>query len=222
MTPRNYKAGYKSSRPAMRNEEIATRFSEIADMLDILGEDTFRSLSYQRAARQLESLTENVEDLVREGRVDQIPGIGRALAEKIVEYVTTRRIAYYDELRAKFPPGVLDLLKVRGLGPKKVKILWQQLGITDLDTLRIAAQRHLLQRVKGFGEKTEENLLRAVELAKEGQARAFLVDAARVVDSIVAHMHTTQTVERIEAAGSFRRMRETVGDIDILAVAKDR
>src|SRR5437867_11354143 len=110
----------------MRNEEIATRFSEIADMLDILGEDTFRSLSYQRAARQLESLTENVEDLVRAGRVDQIPGIGRALAEKIVEYVTTGRIAYYDELRAKFPPGVLDLLKVRGLGPKKVKILWQR------------------------------------------------------------------------------------------------
>jgi len=206
----------------MKNEEIAARFSEIADMLDILGEETFRILSYQRAARQLESLADDVEELVRQGRVDQIPGIGAALAEKITEYVTTGRIAYHDELRAKFPPGVLDLLKVRGLGPKKVKILWQQLGITDLDGLRTAAQRHLLQRVKGFGEKTEENLLRAVELAKEGQARAFLVDAARVVDSIIAHMHATKTVERIEAAGSFRRMRETVGDIDILAVAKDR
>src|SRR5436309_6889364 len=120
----------------MGNEETEPRFSEIADMLDILGEDTFRRTSYQRAAGQLESLTENVEDLVRAGRVDQIPGIGRALAEKIVEYVTTGRIAYYDELRAKFPPGVLDLLKVRGLGPKKVRILWQQLGITDLDTLK--------------------------------------------------------------------------------------
>src|SRR2546430_7803573 len=96
----NYKDGRGTSRPRVRNEEIATRFSEIADMLDILGEDTFRSLSYQRAARQLESLTENVEDLVREGRVDQIPGIGRALAEKITEYVTTGRIPYYDELRA--------------------------------------------------------------------------------------------------------------------------
>src|SRR2546428_1728160 len=206
----------------MKNEEIAARFGEIAAMLDILGEDTFRVLSYQRAARQLEDLTEDVEGLVRQGRLNQVPGIGPALAEKITEYVTTGRIAYHDELRAKFPPGVLDLLKVRGLGPKKVKILWQQLGITDLDGLRTAAQRHLLQRVKGFGEKTEENLLRAVELAKEGQARAFLVDAARVVDSIVAHMHATMTVERIEAAGSFRRMRETVGDIDILAVAKDR
>ncbi|HYV08843.1 MAG TPA: helix-hairpin-helix domain-containing protein, partial [Thermoplasmata archaeon] len=206
----------------MKNEEIAARFSEIADMLDILGEETFRILSYQRAARQLESLADDVEELVRQGRVDQIPGIGAALGEKITEYVTTGRISYHDELRAKFPPGVLDLLKVRGLGPKKVKILWQQLGITDLDGLRTAAQKHLLQRVKGFGEKTEENLLRAVELAKEGQARTFQVDAARVVDSIVAHMHATQTVERIEAAGSFRRMRETVGDIDILAVAKDR
>jgi len=206
----------------VKNEEIAARFSEIADMLDILGEDTFRILSYQRAARQLESLAENVEELVRGGRVDQIPGIGPALGEKITEYVTTGRIAYYDELRAKFPPGVLDLLKVRGLGPKKVKILWQELGITDLDTLKAAAEKHLLRRVKGFGEKTEENILRAIELVKEGEARAFLVDAARIVDLIVQGMQASKTVERIEAAGSFRRMRETVGDVDILAVAKDR
>src|SRR2546428_8027304 len=169
-----------------------------------------------------EALTENVEDLVRAGRVDQIPGIGRALAEKITEYVTTGRIAYYDELRAKFPPGVLDLLKVRGLGPKKVKVLWQELGITDLDTLKAAAEKHLLRRVKGFGEKTEENILRAIELVKEGEARTFLVDAARIVDGITERMKAGKTVERIEAAGSFRRMRETVGDVDILAVAKDR
>src|SRR5437667_7533234 len=177
--PRHYKDGRETSPPDVKNEEIAARFSEIADMLDILGEDTFRVLSYQRAARQLESLTENVEDLVKSGRVDQIPGIGPALAEKITEYVTTGRIAYHEELRAKFPPGVLDLLRVRGLGPKKVKVLWQQLGITDLDTLKSAAEKHLLSRVKGFGEKTEENLLRAIDLVKEGQARAFLVDAAR-------------------------------------------
>src|SRR6266566_3377650 len=201
--PRNYKDGRETSPPDVKNEEIAARFSEIADMLDILGEDTFRVLSYQRAARQLESLTENVEDLVRAGRVDQIPGIGAALAEKITEYVTTGRITYHEELRAKFPPGVLDLLKVRGLGPKKVKILWQQLGITDLDTLKAAAEKHLLRRVKGFGEKTEENLVRAIELVMEG-------------------MKANKTVERIEAAGSFRRMRETVGDVDILAVAKNR
>src|SRR3989475_296679 len=220
--PRNYKDGRETSPPDVKNEEIAARFSEIADMLDILGEDTFRVLSYQRAARQLESLTENVEDLVRAGRVDQIPGIGPALAEKITEYVTTGRIAYHEELRAKFPPGVLDLLRVRGLGPKKVKILWQQLGITDLDTLKAAAEKHLLRRVKGFGEKTEENLVWAIELVKEGQARAFLVDAARVVDAITEGMKASKTVERIEAAGSFRRMRETVGDVDILAVAKNR
>src|SRR2546427_191434 len=159
---------------------------------------------------------------IAEGRVDQIPGIGRALAEKITEYVTTGRIPYYDELRAKFPPGVLDLLKVRGLGPKKVKVLWQELGITDLDTLKAAAEKHLLRRVKGFGEKTEENILRAIELVKEGEARTFLVDAARIVDGITERMKAGKTVERIEAAGSFRRMRETVGDVDILEVAKDR
>src|SRR2546428_4713156 len=206
----------------MKNEEIAARFGEIAAMLDILGEDTFRVLSYQRAARQLEDLTEDVEGLVRQGRLNQVPGIGPALAEKITEYVTTGRIAYHDELRAKFPPGVLDLLKVRGLGPKKVKVLWQQLGITDLDTLKSAAEKHLLSRVKGFGEKTEENLLRAIAAVKEGEARSFLVDAARIVDGIVERMQASKTVGRIDAAGSFRRMRETVGDIDILAVAKDR
>src|SRR5437879_10328443 len=220
--PRNYKDGRETSPPDVKNEEIAARFSEIADMLDILGEDTFRVLSYQRAARQLESLTENVEDLVTSGRVDQRPAMGSALAEKTTQYVTTGRIPYHEELRAKFPPGVLDLLRVRGLGPKKVKILWQQLGITDLDTLKAAAEKHLLRRVKGFGAKTEENLVRAIELVKAGQAGAFLVDAARVVDAITEGMKANKTVERIEAAGSFRRMRETVGDVDILAVAKNR
>src|SRR5207245_10343547 len=122
--------------------------------------------------------------LVRQGRLNQVPGIGPALAEKITEYVTTGRIAYHDELRAKFPPGVLDLLKVRGLGPKKVKVLWQQLGLTDLDTLKSAAEKHLLSRVKGFGEKTEENLKRAIDRVKEGQARAFLVHSHRSLDTL--------------------------------------
>src|SRR3989449_10067385 len=111
-------------------------------MLDILGEDTFRVLSYQRAARQLESLTENVEDLVRAGRVDQIPGIGPALGEKITEDVTTGRIAYHQGLRAKFPPGGLHLLRGRGLRPKKGKILLQPLGITELEPVKAAAEKH--------------------------------------------------------------------------------
>src|SRR3989441_3714763 len=109
-------------------------------MLDILGEDTFRVLSYQRAARQLESLTENVEDLVRAGRGDQIPGIGPALAEKITEDVTTGRIADHEELRAKFPPGVLDLLRVRGPGPEKGQIPWQPPGIPGLAPVKAGAR----------------------------------------------------------------------------------
>jgi len=108
------------------NREIADRFHEIADMLDILGEDSFRILSYHRGARQIEGLTANVEELAGEGRLGEIPGIGEALADKIVEYVTTGRIAYHEELRARFPSGVLDLLKIRGLGPKKVAVLWRQ------------------------------------------------------------------------------------------------
>src|SRR3990172_4615362 len=116
-------------------------------MMDILGEEPFRVLSYRRAARQIEALTEDVEDLVREGRVSQIDGVGPSLAERIAEYVTIGRIAFHEELRAKFPPGVLDLLRVRGLGPKKVKMLWQQLGITDIETLRKAAETRQLRRI---------------------------------------------------------------------------
>ncbi len=206
----------------VQNEEVVALFNEIADMMDILGEGTFRVLSYRRAARQIESLTEALEDLVREGRVARIEGVGPNLAQKIEEYVTTGKIASHEELRAKLPSGVLDLLKVRGLGPKKVKVLWQELGITDIETLRTAAQKHLLRRVKGFGERTEENILRGIELVKEGQARALLADAARVLDDVLAALRASGTMERVEAAGSFRRMRENVGDLDLLAVAEDR
>lgn len=206
----------------VQNEEVVALFNEIADMMDILGEGTFRVLSYRRAARQIESLGEALEDLVREGRVARIEGVGPNLAQKIEEYVTTGKIASHEELRAKLPSGVLDLLKVRGLGPKKVKVLWQELGITDIETLRTAAQKHLLRRVKGFGERTEENILRGIELMKEGQARALLADAARVLDDVLAALRASGTMERVEAAGSFRRMRENVGDLDLLAVAEDR
>ena len=206
----------------VQNEEVVALFNEIADMMDILGEGTFRVLSYRRAARQIESLTEALEDFVREGRVAHIEGVGPNLAQKIEEYVTTGKIASHEELRAKLPSGVLDLLKVRGLGPKKVKVLWQELGITDIETLRTAAQKHLLRRVKGFGERTEENILRGIELMKEGQARALLADAARVLDDVLAALRASGTMERVEAAGSFRRMRENVGDLDLLAVAEDR
>src|SRR3989441_13010298 len=120
--PRNYKDGRDASPPDVKNEEIAARFSEIADMLDILGDDTFRVLSYQRATRQLESLTENVEDLVRAGRVDQIPGIGPALGEKNTGHVTTGRSAEHEGLPAEVPPGVPHPLRGRGLGPRKAQI----------------------------------------------------------------------------------------------------
>ncbi len=206
----------------MKNPEIAHLFNEIGDMLDILGEDRFRVISYHRAARAIEGLTDDVEDLVRQGRVHEIVGVGPALAEKIQEFVTTGKVGFYEDLRAKFPPGVLDLLRVPGVGPKKVQVLWQQLGITDLDTLQKACETHRLRRVKGFGEKTEANILRGIQLLRDGQSRALLWDAARVVDRIVAHLREASPVQRIEAAGSFRRMRETVGDVDLLAVSNDR
>ncbi len=205
----------------MKNDEVVALLHEIGDMLDILGEDRFRVVSYHRAARAVEGLTEDIEDLVREGKLGGIPGVGNAIAEKITEYVTTGRVAYHDELRARFPPGVLDLLQVRGIGPKKVQILWQQLGITDLATLEQAAKHRRLRRVKGFGEKTEENILKAIETYRQGQSRALICDAALVVDAIRAHLEAHAPVARIEAAGSFRRMRETVGDVDILVTTPE-
>jgi DNA polymerase (family 10) len=205
----------------VKNQEIADRFNEIADMLDILGEDTFRIISYRRAARQMEALTEDVEDLVRQGRVSSIPGIGPALAEKITEYVTTGKITYHEELRAKFPPGVLDMLRVRGIGPKKVKQLWQELGITDIETLRKAAQTHRLSRIKGFGEKTEEKILRSIELLKEGESIFLLAYAHAVAEAVVSHLRKKAPIKQIAAAGSLRRMKETVHDIDVLATTEN-
>src|SRR5256714_2304848 len=216
---RNYKAGREASPHRVKNQEISDRFNEIADMLDILGEDAFRIISYRRAARQLEALTEDVEDLVREGRVASIPGIGAALAEKIEEYVTTAKIGYHEELRAKFPPGLLDMLRVRGIGPKKVKLLWQELGITDIETLRKAAQTHRLSRVKGFGEKTEEKILRSIELLKEGESIFLLAHAHVVAAAVTDYLRKRAPVKELAAAGSLRRMKETGDDIGILATA---
>ena len=205
----------------MRNQEIADRFNEIADMLDILGEDAFRIISYRRAARQLEALTEDVEDLVRKGRVASIPGIGQALGEKITDYVTTGKIRYHEELKARFPPGVLDMLRVRGIGPKKVKQLWQELGITDIETLRKAAQTHRLSKLKGFGEKTEEKILRSIELVKEGESLFLLAPAHAIAEVVLAHLRKSAPVGQLAAGGSLRRMKEIVHDIDILATSKN-
>ncbi len=206
----------------MKNQAIADLFNAMGDMLDILGEETFRVISYHRAARAIEGLTEDIADLVRSDRVAELPGVGSALADKIREYVETGTMGYYEELQAKFPPGVLDLLRVPGVGPKKVRVLWQELGITDLDSLQKACETHRLRRLKGFGEKTEANILRGIRLVREGQSRALLWDAARIVDRIVGYLREHSPVDRVEAAGSFRRMRETVGDVDLLAVADDR
>ncbi|MGQ0797129.1 MAG: DNA polymerase/3'-5' exonuclease PolX [Methanobacteriota archaeon] len=206
----------------MTNLEIAARFAAIADMLEILGEGGFRAVSYQRAARILEDLPQDAADLVGQGRLGEIPGIGEALAEKISEYVRTGRIAYHDELRASLPPGLLQLLDVPGLGPKKVRVLWQEVGVTDLDTLQKAAETHRLRRVKGFGEKTEENVLRGIRLVREGQSRILLSVAASVADRVLEHLRANAPVERASVAGSLRRMRETVGDIDLLVAAEDR
>jgi DNA polymerase (family 10) len=203
------------------NQEIVVLFNEIADMMDILGEDSFRVLSYRRAARQLESLTEVAADLVRQGRVHTIPGIGSALAEKIKEFVQTGKMETHEELRGRFPPGVLDLLRLRGLGPKKVRVLWQELGITDIDMLKKAAETHRLQRLSGFGEKTEANLLRSIELAKEGASRLLLMEADGIAARVIGHLQRAGVVGTVMAGGSLRRMKETVGDVDILAVTSD-
>jgi len=203
----------------VRNGDIAALFNEIADMMDILGEDAFRVLSYRRAARQIEALTADLEDLVREGRLGTIPGVGAALAEKITEHAETGRIRVHEELRARFPPGVLGLLRLRGLGPKKVRLLWQELGITDVDSLKKAAETHRLRRVAGFGEKTEANLLRSIELSKEGESRILLAEADGIARDVIGRLRAAGVVTEIEAGGSLRRMRETVGDVDILAVS---
>ena len=200
------------------NAEIARVFDEIADLLEIENGNQFRIRAYRTAARTMETLGQSAAQLLEEGRdLTELAGIGKDLAEKINEIVHGGgTCALREQLRGELPPQIEKLLRIPGLGPKRVKLLYTERGIHTPEQLLRAAQEGQLRSIRGLGEKAEQKILEAVQ-AQLSKARRFsIADAARLVEPLVEYLRKHEAVERIEVAGSFRRGKETVGDIDIV------
>jgi DNA polymerase (family 10) len=206
----------------MTNSEIAALFEEIAQLLEFKGENPFRVRAYRNAARTISDLPRSVNEMVAAGdELVEIQGIGKDLAEKLTELVHSQSLPILDELRAEVPPGISAVLRVPGLGPKRAAVLYRELHISNLDELRQACEEHRVQNLKGFGEKTETLILEGVGIAAEADQRILWADADEHVQAILEHFRGFAAVEQIAVAGSYRRKKETVGDLDFLVVASD-
>lgn len=207
---------------AVRNEEVAAVFDEIADLLEIRGENPFRVRAYRNAARTVRSLGRDVAGLVAAGEdLTRLPGIGRDLAGKIREIVETGTSATLAALRREFPPGLGALLRLPGLGPKRVAALHRELGIGSLEALRRAAETGRLRSLPGFGPRTEARVLEAIRAHLDTGRRFLLAEVEGWAEALVEHLRAGPGVDEVVVAGSFRRRRETVGDLDILCTARD-
>ena len=203
----------------MKNQQIAKIFSEIAELLELKGENVFRIRAYLRAAQNVDGLAQDISTLTQE-ELEAIPGIGKDLSGKIREYLETGRIAKYEELKQVIPGGVLELLKVPGLGPKKAKLFYDKLKIKSVDELETAIRKGKLAGLPGIQKKTEENILQGIELIGRGAERRPLGRVLPLAEDIVRRMKDGAPVDRIELAGSIRRWKETVRDIDVLTTSK--
>jgi DNA polymerase (family 10) len=203
----------------MNNKEIAKVFEDIADLLELKGENVFKIRAYQKAVRSIEHLSLELEQLVREDRLKGIPGVGEAIAKKITELVTTGRLDYYEKLKAEFPAGITTLLSIPGVGPKTAKLLSSELGITTVDELEAAIVGGKVARLYRMGDKTAENILHNIQAMRHKDQRIPLGEALAVVDEISAHLKGTKGLRNLTPAGSLRRFQETIGDIDIMGTA---
>jgi DNA polymerase (family 10) len=207
--------------PLLSNADLATIFHEIGDMLEVKGELVFKTVAYHRAADAIAHEPVELARLYREGNPPKVAGVGQAISDKLAELSRTGHLAFYDRLVAEVPAGLLGLLRVPGVGPKTVRILYESLGIDGLDELRRAAQAGRLRTVKGLSEKTESSILAGIASLETRSNRMLLGVAEALVDGLVAELSTIPGVSRVEPAGSYRRRRETIGDLDLLAETTD-
>ena len=205
----------------MRNADVAAMLNRVADLLEIRGENFFKIRAYREAVRQLDNLTTEVQDLIHEGRLKDVPGIGEAIEKKIVEYVTTGQLEFLLKLEAEVPPALLELTRVPGLGPRTAKDIYDALGILSLDDLEQAAQTHRLLEVRGIKAKTEENILKGIAMLKRTEGRIYFPEAWILADSLLITLRSQAGVVRAEIAGSLRRASETIGDLDLLVAGDD-
>ncbi|MFJ6632935.1 DNA polymerase/3'-5' exonuclease PolX [Streptomyces sp. NPDC091376] len=205
---------------ARANEEIEALLQEYADLIAITGGDAFRARSYEKAARAIGGHPTDVSTLDAKG-LREIPNVGKSIADKITEYLTSGQISVVEERRQSIPAGVRELMAIPMLGPKKALVLYEELGISSVDQLLDAIHEERLRDLKGFGEKTEENLLHGIALMQKAGSRILLNAAMDSAEQIVAELSRIKGCEGCTYAGSLRRMRETIGDIDILVAADD-
>ncbi len=207
----------------MNNRDIGTALDEIADLLEFQNANPFRVRAYRNAARRVKDLSEPLAAIAADPNreLTEIEGIGKDLAQKIAELLSTGEIEMLTQLREEIPGGVLAMVRIPGMGPKKAALLRKELGINSLDELRIACETDRVQALKGFGKKTQEKILAGIDLAARAHERIYWAHADEIVQQLLAHMRELKGIRQMEVAGSYRRGRETIGDIDLLVDADD-
>ncbi|MFH1671460.1 MAG: DNA polymerase/3'-5' exonuclease PolX [Candidatus Portnoybacteria bacterium] len=205
----------------MKNQELAQIFYQMAEFLEIK-EDSFRARAYNKVARVLDSTEKNIEEIYQEGglkALDEIPGVGKNIALKVEEYIKTGKVKEYQKLKKESPVDLESLTKVEGLGPQKIKSLYKKLNIKNIKDLEKSAKKGLIRELEGFGEKSEKNILQAIEFAKADRGRFLLGAILPEVREIVKQLEKLPQTGKVSLAGSIRRMKETIGDADILATS---
>jgi DNA polymerase (family X) len=200
----------------LKNKKVAAILNKIADLLEMDGVD-FRTKAYRRAAHTVEFLSRDIEDVRNEGKLEELPGIGKSISKKIEEIVDRGTLEYYENLKKEFPVDFKSLTAVEGLGPKTIKLLYDELGVKNIKDLEGAAKRHQIKRLRGMGYKKEQQILENLKIAGKGTGRILLGQILPLADDIKCKLESLD-VSDVEIAGSIRRMQETIGDIDILVV----
>lgn len=204
----------------MDNKKIARILSLIADLLEIRGEVIYKILAYRRAAESITELGQDIKQIYQKGNLQDIPGVGEAISDKIGELIETGSLTYLEELKAQVPPTLVELLDIPGLGPKRVGQFWKELGVTTLDELYAAAENQDLRKLDGIGPKTEENILSGIASLKSRSGRTRLGDALPLAEKLLQTLRELPSVAAAETGGSLRRRQETVGDLDLLVASK--
>ena len=203
--------------PLLTNGQLAQVFHDIGDLLEVKGELVFKTVAYHRAADAIGRYPIEVARAYREGRPPEIPGVGKAISDKLAELATTGRSEYRDKLLAEFPTSLLEMLRLPGLGPKTVRLIYTQLSVKTIDELKAAAEEHRIRTIRGLTERTEQNILEGIAKLEQREGRLLLNRAKALIDELAGPLLDVLDVGRITPAGSYRRRKETIGDLDLLA-----
>jgi len=204
----------------MDKEKVAEVLVGIGTLLELKGENPFKTRAYLNAARALESVSEPLAKLVADDRLGEIKGVGEGITKKIKELVETGKLAYYEELKASIPPGLVEMLEIPGLGPRKIQALQKKLRVDSVEKLEAACQAGRVAELEGFGEKTQANLLEGIERKRQYASKNLLADALAAAEPLLQSLRSHPDVIRCSTAGSLRRWKEVIGDIDLLASSK--